>query len=106
GGHSLRREFMLSPTRPRLLVRLLCGATLSLACTGNIDEGNPAAGGKAPPKGGGGPPVVATDAPRTCNANQLGASPLHRLTRVEYDNTIRDLLGENLDLAKDFVADE
>jgi hypothetical protein len=49
---------------------------------------------------------VATDAPRTCKADQLGPSPLHRLTRVEYDNTIRDLLGADLGLAKEFVADE
>jgi hypothetical protein len=100
---------MLSPTRPRPFVTLLCGAFLAFGCTGNIDDGKPATGGgKTPPptKGGGGPPTVATDAPRTCQANQLGPSPLHRLTRVEYDNTVRDLLGEDLGLAKDFVADE
>lgn len=95
---------MLSSIRPPFHVGALCGgAFLALACTGNIDEGK-MAGGKPPTKGGSVP--IADDAPRTCQANQLGPSPLHRLTRVEYDNTIRDLLGEDLKLAKDFAADE
>jgi len=95
---------MLSSIRPPLHAGALCGgAFLALACTGNIDEGE-TFGGKTPPKGGSVP--IADDAPRTCQASQLGPSPLHRLTRVEYDNTIRDLLGEDLKLAKDFAADE
>jgi hypothetical protein len=44
--------------------------------------------------------------PSTCKTDQLGFSPLRRLTRVEYDNSIRDLLGVDLGLAKDFSDDE
>jgi hypothetical protein len=36
----------------------------------------------------------------------VGAAPLHRLTQLEYDNTIRDLVGEDLKLAKAFAFDE
>jgi hypothetical protein len=108
---------MLSPTRPPVLVGLLAGsALLVLGCTGNIGEGKstPRGGGNhdpsgpVPPGGGGGGDgtPIAPDAPRTCNADQLGPSPLHRLTRVEYDNTIRDLVGEDLKLARDFTEDE
>jgi hypothetical protein len=54
---------------------------------------------------GGGKPMVATDAPRTCGG-QLGPSPLHRLTRLEFDNSIKDLVGEDMQLAKNFAFDE
>jgi hypothetical protein len=74
---------------------------LAVGCTGNIDDGNH--GRPTPPGAGGG--MVATDAPRTCGA-RIGPSPLHRLTRLEYDNTVRDLLGEDLGLARDFTEDE
>jgi hypothetical protein len=83
---------------------------------GSIGDGKPGAGGGSqvtPPPGapgkqtpGGGGAPVAPDAPRTCGAGQIGASPLHRLTRLEYDNTIRDLIGEDMKLAKDFAFDE
>src|SRR4029079_4943102 len=43
--------------------------------------------------------------PRTCGG-KLGPSPLHRLTRLEYDNTIKDLIGEDMHLAQGFAFDE
>ncbi len=42
-----------------------------------------------------------------CNAvNHPGRVTVHRLNRVEYDNTIRDLLGVNLNLSENFPSDD
>lgn len=38
--------------------------------------------------------------------NNPGRVTVHRLNRNEYDNTIRDLLGLNLNLSKDFPSDD
>ena len=40
------------------------------------------------------------------NVGQLASASIRRLNRQEYNNTIRDLLGINEDLAKDFPSDE
>src|SRR4051812_25686256 len=106
---------MFRPTHVRVRVRFLC-AFLGLGCTGSIEGGPPGAQGTTTtPTGNGGSNnnsngtgggSLGTDAPATCGANQLGPSPLHRLTRLEYDNTIRDLVGEDMKLAKDFAFDE
>jgi hypothetical protein len=95
---------MLGPIRRVLISLSLCGPLV--ACTGNIEGGT--TGGKPaapPPAMGGGKGTVATDAPRTCGG-PLGPSPLHRLTRLEYDNTIKDLIGEDMHLAQGFAFDE
>jgi hypothetical protein len=42
----------------------------------------------------------------TCKSDQNGVSPLRRLTRLEYDNSLRDLLGVDLSLSRDFSDDE
>jgi hypothetical protein len=113
---------MLRPNHLHLVTAVLCGSSFAaLGCIGRIgdsqsDPGSPASppegnGGPGPSTPGGGPspgggPPVAPDAPRTCGADQLGPSPLHRLTKVEYDATIDDLFGETMNLAKDFSADE
>jgi len=97
----------------------VCAAVVALAagCSGNIldPEGSSGAAGPSEPGGStgasaggspaGGNPAV-KDAPTTCGPTELGVSPLHRLTRLEYDNTIRDLIGEDLDLARAFTEDE
>jgi hypothetical protein len=46
------------------------------------------------------------DAPAGCEGPNVGASVVQRLTRLEYDNTVRDLLGTDLRLASGFVAEE
>ena len=47
------------------------------------------------------------DSPRSCAAPDVGPTPLRRLTRTEYDNTVRDLLALDLRLAADnFEADD
>ncbi|MEN9578211.1 MAG: hypothetical protein RJA70_1220, partial [Pseudomonadota bacterium] len=51
--------------------------------------GGPGSGGGGPGSGGGGP---GSGGQSTCPL-PLPASPLHRLTSFEYDNTIRELLG-------------
>jgi hypothetical protein len=112
---------MLRPTQPRLLTGLLCcGSLLAISCTGSIDDGkrsgsDPSSPGSTDPGAGssdpgastpGAGPSVANDVPNTCGADQLGPSPLHRLTRLEYDNTIHDLIGEDMKLSKAFGFDE
>ena len=41
-----------------------------------------------------------------CKDISPGPAPLRRLTRAEYDNTVRDLLGEDKRLARDFPPEE
>jgi hypothetical protein len=104
-----------------VLVSLLSGAALTAAgCMGDIDRGaggartapNAGPGGPGPSGApGGGEPVLppgaaAPPSSSTCPVDRLGPAPLHRLTRMEYDNTIRELIGEDLKLSKEFVFDE
>jgi hypothetical protein len=84
---------------------------LVAACTGSIREagpepgatggipGDPTGGGKAPPPG----PATS---PATCRNDQIGLSPLRRLTQQEYSNTVRELLAEELPVAAAFSPDE
>jgi hypothetical protein len=69
--------------RPR---RFILGAVFAIGCTGSI-AGDPS----TTPPGKTGPSPDPTTVP--------GAAPLRRLTRLEYDNTIRDLLGIAMPLA-------
>src|SRR5262245_22344969 len=39
-------------------------------------------------------------------AHDVGSTPLRRLSRTEYDNTVRDLLGVDVAAASDFAPDE
>ncbi|HZO16485.1 MAG TPA: DUF1592 domain-containing protein, partial [Polyangiaceae bacterium] len=41
-----------------------------------------------------------------CNASKASRSPLRRLTRLEYNHTVRDLLGDDTAPADAFVAEE
>lgn len=53
-----------------------------------------------------GQPVVPTGT-TSCGATpQPGASPIRRMTRVEYNNTVRDLLGDDSSPAEAFALDE
>ena len=67
------------------------------ACLGNI--GDPT----LPPDTTGGP-----DPQPACIAGQVepGPSPIRRMTRFEYNNTVRDLLGDTSDQADTFGAEE
>jgi hypothetical protein len=85
-----------------------CLAALSsllslVACTGTIGDGGDAAGsGNTPGMVGG----VAGN-PTFCGSSaQLAAAPIRRLNRFEYDNTVRDLLGDTSGPAQEFPAEE
>ena len=79
--------------------RLFIAAALLAACQAKIDgpagSSVPASGLGAPnaPGAGGGPGAGAQTDPSVCVPGVPGTSQLPRLTRAQYDNTIRDLLG-------------
>lgn len=60
-----------------------------------------AAGGVASAAGG----TSSGGAPLDCSAPKLGGSPLRRLTRREYNNVVRDLLGDTARPADRFVPE-
>ncbi|MGZ3472843.1 MAG: DUF1592 domain-containing protein [Polyangiales bacterium] len=72
------------------VVTLLVGS-IAAGCIGAIGDGSD---GTDP--GGGSSPVE----------RDPGSKTIHRLNRVEYDNTVRDLLGTSLKPSKDFPADD
>ncbi len=70
----------------------LTAASLSAGCTGEIGER---------------PPVDEVEAP-ICVGDEIrpGPSPIRRMTRAEYNATVRDLLGDTTNPADDFAAEE
>jgi hypothetical protein len=91
---------------------LVCGVT---ACSGSIAEGERGSGRgadpAAPAAGSGGSAtnpgsVPGASATPTCADLKLGPRRLWRLTPVQYDNTLRDLLGTNAAFGTGFPADE
>jgi Protein of unknown function (DUF1592)/Protein of unknown function (DUF1588)/Protein of unknown function (DUF1595)/Protein of unknown function (DUF1585)/Protein of unknown function (DUF1587) len=78
------------------------GLLFALGCVGSVND----SGKQTPPGGSPPPPGVSLPPATTCKADQIGISPLRRLTRQEYDNSIRDLLGVDLALSRDFSDDE
>ncbi len=87
---------------------LALAAGLTCGCVAQID-GGPVPGplvvaadsggtaGTSPGGGGGSGPLV--------SSTPLAAELLHRLNRLEYDNTVRELLGTSLNPADDFPPD-
>ncbi len=86
------------------------------ACSGQI-EGDPSIDGTGGTPGTGGGSGMEPDPtrptppppPSECTAKPAirpGASPMRRLTRFEYDNTVRDLLGDTSQPARLFPPDE
>jgi hypothetical protein len=96
---------------------------IAVGCTGNISTpeahsqggaghaaGNPGAGGDAgnggagassSGQGGGSAGAAGEDSPPSaCNEPRLGATPLQRITRAQYVNSVRDLLDVSLDAAQ------
>ncbi len=67
---------------------------------------NPAKpGSPGSPGAPGAPGAPIPGLPLDCSNPTVGESPLRRLTRTEYDNSVRDLLGAQNALGKEFVAD-
>lgn len=75
-----------------------------LACTGQIDDPTGANGGSAGPGGRLGGPAGGGTCLEAPTPGPL--APLQRLTRTEYDNTVRDLLGDDSRPAAVFPPDE
>jgi hypothetical protein len=77
---------LMRPAPFFVLGSLVC----SLGCEGSISEPAPALRENLPP-----PPSI-----------RPGPAPVRRMTRFEYDNTVRDLLGDTTSPARDFGAEE
>jgi len=80
------------------LVRTPSLALLVLACTGSIDAGKSA---DRPSKPAGGGPPAATPA-----ASAVVPAGLRRLTRVQYQNTVRALLGDAIEVPTELDPDD
>jgi hypothetical protein len=78
--------------------RATAGLTGDTAETGAIDPDADESGGDTDDPSD-------PDAP-ACDEPRVGAGVVRRMTRLEYDNTVRDLLGTDLRLAEGFVAEE
>jgi hypothetical protein len=83
--------------RPLRVLGVLGAALLGVGCTGSIDDGSAGGPGNRPGPGG---VVPGSATPANPSAGSLddskavpGVTPLRRLTILEYQNTIRDLLG-------------
>ena len=79
-------------------------ALSTLSCQGEISGVAGVTGGGMPATLGPGP--TTDPLPPTCTSPAPGPSPLRRLTHREYDNTIRDLLGDDTRLAAQFSREE
>jgi hypothetical protein len=86
----------------RVLTLAVVPLLAALGCTGSISNGDdgtgPPGGGPGQPGGGpgqpgGGPAQPPGPGAISDNAAVPGAAPVRRLTRYEFDNTVRDLLG-------------
>src|SRR5690349_6504698 len=87
--------------RPLRVLGVLGAALLGVGCTGSInDTGGPSGAGNMPVPGGLPGVVPGSGTPKDPSAGSLddskatpGIAPLRRLTLLEYQNTVRDLLG-------------
>ncbi len=119
-----------APPSPRRLVAAL--ALTLTGCTGMVGDGgtspasgsapgskpntpgvsNPGTGATTDPMTGtmlppvGSSPMEPVRESEACKAIKPGPAPIRRLTRQEYDNTLKDLLGEDKKLAADFPNEE
>jgi hypothetical protein len=95
-------------TRAVRLVCLLGAGAIGAGCTGSINGGEPGPDPTNPghPGGPGGPVTTGPAAQPGAgalgdSASVPGAAPVRRLTQLEYDNTIKDLLGVSMSISKD-----
>ena len=106
-------------TFPGALGTLLTGTIFVAACTGVVGDPGPAGngltaasvagGGAAGASGGnaaGGASPTGADAAACAAQPSPGAAPLRRLTQSEYNNTVRDLLGDTTQPASAFPPDQ
>ncbi|MDZ4697890.1 MAG: DUF1592 domain-containing protein [Deltaproteobacteria bacterium] len=86
-------------------------ASAAGGCTGTIESANPSNGANAPTGTVGGSSGRSTSYGPAADLNCVersqdpGAAALRRLSHIEYDNTVRDLLSTTSKPARDFIAD-
>src|SRR5262245_1990462 len=84
--------------RGKSLTPVLLGVSvLSAACLGTI--------GDHPDGSESGGPVGEVSSAQ-CGTIEPGNSPMRRMTRVEYDNTVHDLLGDDTHPGQGFIPEE
>ena len=83
----------------------VAGALVGAACVGTIGDGGGGAGSDGTNGGANGIPTGSGSAP-LCDSPNPGPGPLRRLTRSEYNNTVRDLLGDTSNIANGFPPDQ
>jgi hypothetical protein len=115
----VRAVVPLAPLAAALfLATSACSGTIDGAGTPGVDPA-PGAQPSGPPSAGGGPlpeaargqvdPKVTPPERKessVCKGVDPGPGFIRRLTRIEYDNTVRDLLGDGRGLAKGFPPEE
>ncbi len=96
----------------RLCPSVSAALLLLSSCTGSVMDPLPGPADPGPgvdPGPGGGPPAMPPGSmPDRCRDGKVhpGRAPLRRLTRFEYNNTVRDLLGDNTSPANSLPAEE
>ncbi len=86
------------------LLNLVAPLVLACACTGSI--GGDGSGAPAPGESGsGGTTASSGGAAATPTDTPPGLAPVRRLTNIEYNNTVADLLGDTSAPANEFAAD-
>ena len=100
-AHGARWPAAASRNRPKTALSLLTTRACpspSGACVGSIGDATDSE------KNGSTPPGT-TKAPVDCSVPHAGTSPVRRLTGEEYDNTVRDLLGDATQPSNGFIQD-
>jgi hypothetical protein len=95
--------------KPQLLSGVLAiGLAGVAACTGQVDGWVPPdpANASPPATAAGGGSGGGSSTPSATAATDPGRVTLHRLNRAEYNNTVRDLLGDSSQPASDFPIDD
>jgi hypothetical protein len=87
---------------------LLVGVIATGGCNGSVGESaGPGGRPPGPPADPGLPPTPGTPAIPGANVPEIpGATPLRRLTRAQYNNTVRDLLGLSGEFGATFAGDD
>lgn len=97
-------------TKPLSALALTVTLGAAAGCTGTIEPnqampnaaGSSSAAGSGNSGGGGGGAVT----PAACGATAAVRAPMRRLTRFEYNNTVRDLFGDTTSPANAFPSEE
>src|SRR5688572_29820374 len=87
----------------RRFLPIVLTATLAAGCTGDIAE--EASGPGSPPASHARPEPLPTGAPPPAANDGVGPAPIRRLTRLEYNKTLRDLLDDTSRPGDAFAAD-